>query len=646
MIVPMGLLLKAAFRSKRHLKFLIFSFLTLIGVTIANQMEMLTIGVIANNATDFFTLFGDKEQVKRDQIEEKWEEIDEEKTGVITKKQAVVYLSKAKASHPIRKCLSAVKAWFQGSEKSFTKIILALLAVAFFKGFFLFFSRYTTRVLGVKISRDLRQQYFNHIQTLSMSFYQKYNIGSLSTRVVGDSSQIALSINSWITNYLHTPFTVMTTLGLCFYLSWKLSFVIFLGMPLIILPVTIITRKVKKVSRVIQKNQERFASVLIDFLAGIQTVKIFSMEQFTFEKYKKQNDDMEELECKSSQLDLLTRPILHFVTTFCLVLILFFGLYVMRIQLAELIVYCGLLHLFYEPIRRFADENANIQRGVVAAERLFEVLDIKPEIEDRPDAIDVLHFQDSIVFDHVWFRYENEWVLKDVSFEVKKGETVAIVGATGSGKSTILQLLPRLYDVEKGAIRIDGRPITHITQKSLRQLISYVPQRPFLFNDTIRSNIVYGKDLTDEQVLLAATRAHAHEFISEFPLQYESHLAEMGKNLSGGQQQRIAIARALAKDASILILDEATSSLDALSELKIKEAIEGLRGQMTQIIVAHRLSTIEHADRIIFINKGIKIAEGTVEELLLTCPEFRAMREASKLSEPPTVEQIISQVTV
>lgn len=634
----MKLLLKAAFRTKKHLRYLIFSFLTLFGVTIANQLEMLTIGVIANNGTDFFTLFGDKDMVRKENVEKKWDEIDLDKTGTITKRGAVVYLSKAKSEHPMRKYLNEIKAWFQNSENSLAKIVLALISVAIFKGFFLFFSRYTTRILGIKISRDLRQQYFNHIQTLSMSFYQKYNIGSLSTRVVGDSSQIALSINSWISNYLHTPFTLSTTLGLCFYLSWKLSLVVFFALPMIYFPIQIITRKVKKVSRVIQKNQEGFASVLIDFLAGIQTVKIFSMEHFTFEKYQKQNDDMEWLESKASRYDLMTRPILHFVTTLCLVLILFFGLYVMKIQLAELIVYCGLVHLFYEPIRKYADENANIQRGVVAAERLFEVLNTKPEIQDKENPIDMSGFESSIVFDHVWFRYENEWILKDVSFEVKKGETVAIVGATGSGKSTILQLLPRLYDVEKGEIRIDGRPLSDYSQQSLRSQISYVPQKPFLFNDTIGANIIYGKELSHEEVILASKRAHAHEFISELPDQYESHIAEMGKNLSGGQQQRIAIARALAKNASILILDEATSSLDSLSERKIQDAIVGLRGQMTQIIVAHRLSTIEHADRVIFIEKGIKIAEGTIEHLIATCSEFKAMREASKLAEPYTLD--------
>jgi ABC-type multidrug transport system fused ATPase/permease subunit len=588
----MMMLLKAAFSSGKHYKLLVCSFFALFAVTIANQLELLTLGVIINNASS---------------------------SGATNSRD------------PIHLFLDQIKAYFQFGDYKLQKVAIALIFVAAFKATSLFFSRYATRILAIKISKDLRQKYFEHIQHLSMSFYQKYNIGSLSTRVVGDASQIALSINSWITNYLQTPITVFSTLFFCFYLSWQLSLIIFVGVPLIVFPVRLITKRVKRITRTLQKNQERFASVLIDFLAGIQTVKIFSMEKYTCKKYKEQNDDMEFLEKKTSRYDLMTRPILHFVTTFSLVVILFIGLYGMKIELPELVVFCGLLHLFYEPIRKFADENACVQRGVVAAERLFEVLNIEPEIIDEKGAIEITSFESEIVFDDVWFKYENEWVLKGVSFSVKKGETVAIVGATGSGKSTILQLIPRLYEASKGQIMIDGKPLQKYTQKSIRSLISYVPQKPFLFNDTIRDNIVYGKKVSEEELIYASKKAFAHEFIEEFPLKYETHLADMGKNLSGGQQQRIAIARALLKKSPILILDEATSSLDAISEQKIKNAIFGLQGEITQIIVAHRLSTIEHADKIIFIEKGVKIGEGSKDSLLKNCPAFKAMWEASTL---------------
>lgn len=290
-------------------------------------------------------------------------------------------------------------------------------------------------------------------------------------------------------------------------------------------------------------------------------------------------------------------------------------------------MFCGLLHLFYEPVKKFAEENANIQKGVVAAERMFEVLHIKPQIEDSDGAIQISGFKNIIEFDHVWFKYRDEWVVKDVSFTVKRGEVVALVGATGAGKSTLVQLLPRLYDVQKGEIRIDGIPLNAITQKSLREQIAFVPQRPFLFFDTVAENIAFGRSFSLEEIEEAAQKAFAHEFIFDLPQKYNTLLAEMGKTLSGGQQQRLAIARALVKKAPILIMDEATSSLDAISENRIKAAIRRLQGEITQILIAHRLSTIEHADKIIFFDRGRKIGEGGLNELLETCLPFRIMWE-------------------
>ena len=465
-----------------------------------------------------------------------------------------------------------------------------------------------------------------------MSFYHQHNIGSISSRIVGDAAQIAVSINSCITNFLQTPFTILTTLGMCFYMSWKLSLVIFVGVPGIVLPIIFFARRVKKISRQLQTNQERFASVLIDFLAGIQTVKIFSMEAFSLRKYQEQNDRMAMLESKTAKYGLLTRPVLHAVTTLCLAGVVLFGLYTLHMTLPQLIVFCGLLQLVYEPVKKFAEENANVQRGVVAAERMYEVLGQKPLIQDAPGAVQMERLQESIEFRDVWFRYQNvvegsEWVLKGLSFQLRKGETLAIVGPTGAGKSTIVQLLPRLYEVERGEILIDGRPVAAYTQKSLRDNIAFVSQKPFLFYDTVEANIAYGRDYSFEQIQEAARRAHADEFIQRMPKKYQSMLAEAGQNLSGGQQQRLAIARALVKSAGILILDEATSSLDALSEQKIKDAILSLKGEVTQILIAHRLSTIDHADRILYLEEGRKIAEGTKEELMVSCPQFRLMWE-------------------
>ncbi|NGX45450.1 MAG: Lipid A export ATP-binding/permease protein MsbA [Chlamydiae bacterium] len=631
----MKLILKIAVRSRKHLSLAIVTLLTLIALTIASQMEMFALGIMSNSGADFFTLFASEKQerlysqnaITYDEMQTRWHEIDTDNTGEITKQEATAYLATKREINPLKWALNGVKSKFKLTN-NFVALVGLLFSVAVFKAIWLFASRYTTQLLSIRISRDLREHYFEHIQSLPMSFYQQYNIGTLSSRVVGDATQISLSINSFLSNYIQAPFTIISCLYVCFLLSWKLSLVIFVGVPLIIIPIVFLARRVKRVSRQLQTNQERFASVLIDFLAGIQTVKIFSMEQFSLTKYKEQNNRMAVLEGKTAKYGLLTRPILHAITTLCLAIVVLFGLYTLGMAVSQLIVFCGLLHLAYEPIKKFADENMNIQRGVVAAERMFEVLNLKPLIEDKKGAIQIQEFRDKVEFDHVWFRYGGEWVLKDVSFTVKKGETIAIVGPTGAGKSTIVQLIPRLYEVQKGAIRIDGKPLDAYTQQSLRDILAFVSQKPFLFYDTVGANIAFGRDFSKEQIVSAAKRAYAHEFIAKLPSEYDTMLAETGKNFSGGQQQRLAIARALVKNAPILILDEATSSLDALSENRIRDAIAELHGEVTQIIIAHRLATIEHADRIIFIDQGEKIAEGTRAELLECCAPFRLMWEA------------------
>ena len=607
----MKLILKAALRTRKHLYLFIATFLTLFALTFANQIEMFALGLMSNVGSEYFENSTKDPSVKI------------EAAPVVAPNSTLApLLEKKGGENPLRWVIDYIKEHFKFTSNIKT-LVMVLLGIAVFKAIWLFASRYTTQVLAIRISRDLREQYFEHIQSLPMSFYQEHNIGSLSSRVVGDAGQIAASINSCMTNFLQTPFTLISTLAMCVYLSWQLSFVIFLGVPLIILPIIFLAKRVKRVSRQLQVNQEKFASVLIDFLAGIQTVKIFAMEMFSFRKYKEQNDRMAVLEAKTAKYGLLTRPILHAITTLCLACVVIFGLYTLKMSISELLVFCGLLQLVYEPVKKFAEENANIQRGIVAAERMFDVLHKKSNIEDADGAIELKSFEHSIEFKNVWFRYQGDWVLKDVSFTIEKGKTLAIVGPTGAGKSTIVQLLPRLYEVEKGEIRIDGRPLWDYTQKSIRETIGFVPQKPFLFLDTVAANISFGRNFSREEIESAAKRAYADEFVSRMPEKYDTQLAEAGKNLSGGQLQRLAIARALVKNAPILVLDEATSSLDALSENRIKTAISDLHGKITQVIIAHRLSTIEHADKIIYLEQGEKIAEGTKAELMHNCEPFR-----------------------
>jgi ABC-type multidrug transport system fused ATPase/permease subunit len=458
-----------------------------------------------------------------------------------------------------------------------------------------------------------------------MSFYQAHNIGGLSSRTVTDAYVIADGINSALVNYLQTPFAVISTLGLCFAISWKLSCVVFLGIPLLIGPIVFIARRIKRLSKQLQTKQEAFSSVLVEYLRGIQTIKLYAMEDFSLKKYQEHNDAMAHLEIRSARYDISARPVLHAIGMVFLITALLFGLWGLQLPLHEVLFFCALLIAVYEPLKKFAEENGRIQRGIAASERLHEVLELRPAIQDEHEAKTNIPFEESLNFKDVTFSYGEKPVLSSVSFSVKKGEMVAIVGSTGGGKSTTISLLTRLFEPQEGSITIDSVPIQQYTQKSLREFFAVVPQRPFLFHDTVAENIRYGRQYNDESVRQAARLAHAEEFILKLPQQYNSLLAEAGKTLSGGQQQRIALARALIKQAPILVLDEATSSLDTASELHIKSVLKELKGTTTQIVIAHRLSTIEDADRIIVIEEGKKVGEGTKEELLRGCPAFQRL---------------------
>lgn len=627
-------ILRIAFNKHKHRGLIALIITAMILLTFASQLEILALGIITKKGPDFFELFAPikdgklhkSDKISLEDISQRLSQIDNQDSGYITSTEIDRFISNTKKHDVIEQVTKGVNAIIPIKE-NLGSLAIFLVFVAIFKAITLFAHRYSTRVMAIFISRDLRQQYFEHIQTLPMKFYQEHHIGTLSSRVVGDASMIAEAINACLVNYLQTPFTVLTTLLMCFYTSWQLSLIIFIGFPLIVFPIVFLAKRVKRVARQIQQNQERFASVIIDFLAGIQTVKLFGMEEFSLKKYQDQNQKMAALEQKSARYDLSSRPIIHTIGMFFLATALIYGLYILQMSVPEILFYCGLLYIFYEPIKKFAEENSHIQRGIAAAERMCEVLDLKPCITDVDGAETIDQFVGSIEFDNVWFKYANDWILKGVSFSVEKGKTVAIVGPTGAGKSTIVQLLPRLYDIQKGVIRINGKSINTYTQKSLREQIAFVPQKPFLFLDTVAENISYGRKLSLDQIQNAAKKASAEEFILQLPDGYKTQLSETGKNLSGGQQQRLAIARALAKNAPILVMDEATSSLDTISENQIKNAIHELRGKVTQIIIAHRLSTIEDADKIIFLEKGEKVAEGTKDQLLQTCPGFKKMWE-------------------
>ncbi len=594
----MRLLLRAALQNSKHLGLLFCSVAFMLLLSVANLFEMFALAILVNRTPPGLESLG--------------------KAGAASPEAA--HKSLDMVSHVTAK-LSSIFSLSNGLEFTVWMVVF----IASFKAIVLFLSRYFSQVTAIRINRDLRLGYFKHIQKLSLSFYSKYDVGALSSRVVADSEQITQSLNSAFTNYILVPFTILTTLSACFFISWKLSMLIFVCLPLVIAPMSFLLRRVKRNSYKFFRNQEGFTSVLIDFLMGIHTIKTFVAEPFSLKKYDEKNTEMARLEAKTAKYALLIRPFLHFVTTAFLASVVFIGLYFFGMTVPELVLFCGALYVFYEPVKKFAEENAVIQKGVVAAERMFEVLNEEPEVKDKEEALDLEVFEKELSFEDVSFRYKKPWILRDLSFCVQKGEMLAIVGATGAGKSTIAQLLPRLYDPQKGEILIDGTSIKDYTQSSLRNIVGYVPQKPFFFIDTVLQNITLGKPHSREKVIEAAKLAQAHGFIENLPDGYDTVLQEGGKNLSGGQMQRLAITRALVKGAPILILDEATSSLDSISENKIKIALENLRGKVTQIVIAHRLTTIENADKILFLENGTRLAYGPLEELLKSCQPFQEM---------------------
>lgn len=621
-------LIKIAFSKSLYRYLLVFTLISALGFTVATQLKMFSLGIITKKGPDVFELFGTGSHpstVSREELSSRWQELDSTGKGVIDRKDVAAFMETHRTEGIVDRGMTAISRYLP-LDSDVWSLVIVILSIAVFEAITLFAYRFGTKLFAISIGKDIRQQYFEHIQSLPMSFYQAHNIGALSSRAVNDAYMIADGINSTLVNYLQTPFALISTLGLCFAISWRLSCVVFIGLPLLIGPIIFIARRIRRLARQLQKKQEAFASVLVEFLSGVQTIKLFAMEEFSLKKYKEHNDAMADLEVRNARYDISSRPVLHTIAMLFLVTTLLFGLWGLQLPLHEVLFFCGLLSAVYEPVKKFAEENGRIQRGAAACDRLYEVLDLHPAIKDEENAKQQISFSDHIAFENVTFSYGNEQtVLSSVSFTVKRGEMVAIVGPTGGGKSTIVSLFTRLFEPQDGVITIDGIPIQHISQKSLREFFAVVPQRPFLFHDTIRENIRFGRTFSEDAVRYAARQAHAEEFICALPKSYDTFLAEAGKTLSGGQQQRLAIARALIKQSPVLILDEATSALDPMSEQQIKLALKELKGAFTQIIIAHRLSTIEDADRIIVIEGGKKVGDGSKEELLQTCPTFKRL---------------------
>ncbi len=498
---------------------------------------------------------------------------------------------------------------------------LALVLVFALKGIFYYLYSSILDITGQSIIKNLRRDIFAHVHALPISFFHKTPTGELISRVINDATLIQNAVSRALIGILKDLFQVFGLLGVVFYLNWKLAAISLIFLPLALIPVINFGKKFRQLSTNNQKTIAKVSNILHETITGHRIVKAFGMENYETRRFSVMVDKLFGIIVKDIKINSLQHPIMELLGGVGISAVIWYGGHQViagQSTPGTFLSFMTALIMIYDPIKGVSNINSPIQQGLAAATRVFELLDIKPEIEDRPGALSMPPFKETIEFRHVNFSYDHETqVLKDINLQVKAGEVVALVGPSGGGKTTLANLIPRFFEVDSGAIMIDGHDIRDVTQKSLRQQLAIVSQQTILFNDTVRNNIAYGEpDRPQEEVIAAAAAANALEFVNAQPKGFDTIIGESGARLSGGQQQRVSIARALLKDCPILILDEATSSLDTESEHEVQKALENLMKNRTTFVIAHRLSTIRNADRIIVIQDGRIVEEGKHDFLL------------------------------
>jgi len=491
-----------------------------------------------------------------------------------------------------------------------------------FKNIFLYIKNIALTYIQFNLITKLRVRLYAHLQKMSLSYFDRSQSGALSSIVLNDVSNMRVAFGASFHKLFVEPINIILFVALLLIINLKLALISIIIVPLSGAIVIFIGRSIRRKSKRTAEKIARIMSIMAENLNSIRVVKSFSMESFEIDRFTSEQKRYYQLIFRRAKLRLISSPIIEMIGAFIGVCLLWIGghdvLVAQNMNSEDFIRFILILFSVLGPIRNLSNVSVELQKGFASADRVFEVLDTPESIKSRPDAITISELNDQICFNSVSFNYDGtDSVLKDVSFNMKKGTVTALVGSSGAGKSTVADLIPRFYDVVDGSVTIDGVDIKDIDINSLRRLMGIVSQETILFNDTIGSNIKYGlQSVSDKRLEVAAKNANALDFIKEQPEGFETMIGEKGVRLSGGQRQRIAIARGILKNPPILILDEATSSLDTESEHLVQTAIDNLMADRTVLVIAHRLTTVENADSILVMDSGQIVASGTHQELL------------------------------
>lgn len=516
---------------------------------------------------------------------------------------------------------SIIKSAQKGSLDSLNFYARLVILIFIIKGIFSYGQSYFISDVAQRISLTLRNQIYEHLQTLSLSFFDSRKTGQLMSAITNDVPVIQQVMTTGIIEGVGAPLMIIGGTVRIFMINWQLAAVTMICLPLVAYFISQTGRRMRRASDLIQVKLADISMVIEESLSAIRVIRSFATEQFEIHRFKTESTKNYLANMKSVKIRAILAPVIEVIGAVGITIVIWVGgkqIVEGHLTLPALVEFVLLVNFIGTSAKQLGNINYGLQQIRAGADRIFTLMDTKSDVNESPDALEIEKVKGLIEFDHVQFGYDpKRLILKDVSFTVKPGEVLAVVGPSGAGKSTIANLIPRFYDVTEGQIRIDGYDVKNVKLTELRKQIGIVPQETILFSGSLHENILYGRqDASEEEMLEASKAANAHTFIEQLPQKYETLVGERGSKLSGGQRQRVSIARALLKDPPILILDEATSSLDAESEALVQDALDRLMQNRTTIVIAHRLSTIRNADRILVIDDGRIVESGTHTELM------------------------------